>query len=237
MLILLRIDLFIMTEDQNKSRREFLKSGMVVAASATAGCVGPLSRSNENKEPFSHPSVEGIDNQPYLGPEPSRDTPIIVAFEDLACPSCASFHQGAFQELKDQYMDNQQLTFVFRAVDVVYNWGSIAAQVQESVYQNSEDRVFDVIDAYYNRQSEFSNSNELEMSKSLLQDLSVDNREKIISQVESGEYQSDVQEDLNVAQNSGLRGTPTFNLFLDGKHQTKVVGPKGTFVFENTLNL
>lgn len=226
-----------MTKKQNRSRREFLKSGILVATSATAGCIGPLSRSDENKEPFSHPSVEGIENQPYLGPEPSRDTPIIVAFEDLACPSCAGFHGNTFQELKNQYIENQELTFVFRAVDVVYNWGSIAAQVQESVYQNSEDRVFDVIDAYYNRQSEFSENNELEKSRSLLQDLSVDDADEIISQVESGEYQSDLQDDFEAAQNSGLRGTPTFNLFLDGKHRTKIVGPKGTFIFENTLNL
>ena len=226
-----------MSEKKHKSRRAFLRSGIALGISATAGCIGPLYQSEENKEPFSHPSMEDIEGQPFLGPKPSRETPIIVAFEDLACPSCATFHRDTFQELKDQYIDKEELTFVFRGVDIVYNWGSIAAQVQEAVYENAEDRVFELINSYYDRQGDFSARNEIEMSESLLDDLSIDNSDRIIEQVNRGEYKSNLKQDMRAWKNSGLTGTPSFNLFIDGKYRTKIVGAEDVYVFESVLDL
>lgn len=208
----------------------------MVGLSASAGCIGPLSKSREDREPFSHPSTNNLMNQPALGPEPSRDVPVVIAFEDVACPVCARFHNNTFQSIKD-YTDSGDLTFIYRGIDVVYNWGSVAAKVQEAVHQNRENRTFDVIDTYFDRQGEFSSSNELDKSSELLRDLDIDNPDDIIKQVNDGEFDEEVSNDLSASEKSGVRGTPTFDLLTDGKHKTKLVGAKNIETFENVLDL
>lgn len=221
----------------NTSRRRFLKTGALIGLSATAGCIEPLSSSGEKQEPFSHPSTDRIDNQPYIGPEPSVDKPIIVGFEDFACPSCARFHNNALRELRDTHINDEELTFVFRAVDFIYNWGGKSAQVQEAVHDNNSEKVFDVIDDYYSRQNQISASNEVSQSRQILKDNSVENASDIIQQVTEDDYQTQLMNDEVSARESGARATPTLSLIENGRHKTNVVGAKNAAVFENILNL
>ena len=228
-------------KDDAISRRRFLQGTTVAGIIATAGCIGPLSNNSQNKgntrDKFSHPSAQGFREQPYIGPELSKDNPIIIAFEDLSCPICKSFHNNTLQTLKEKYTQNDELTFVYRGTDFAgYPWGGTAALVQEAVYEKQPRRTFDVIEAYYQNQTTFTQSNVIAESENLLQDVGIE-PQPIIDAVQNGEVNDRFKSDKTVGRKSGVRGTPTFMLFKDGFYQTTVVGAKSAVVFEDVLDL
>lgn len=212
-------------------RRDFLATSASIGALLTTGCIGSK---NQYEGEYAHPSMNQSSEQPRLGSEPDSSNALIVAFEDPACPICANFHNGVFQELKQDHIEEGNLTFIYRGIDVVYNWGRHPLRIQEKVYQNQPDKIFDVIDEYYSRQRRISSENVEKKSREILQDLELD-VEKYTSNLDS--YNSAVQTDLNDSRKSGVRGTPTMYLFKDKQYQTTVVGSKQPTVYESILDL
>lgn len=218
-------------------RRKFLESTGIATVVSTSGCIGPSSNSSENDEPFSHPSTTDLNSQPFIGPSPSVEKPVIIAFEDLACPLCRSFHQNTFNELKQEYISNNDLTFVFRGTDFAgYPWSGTAALVQEAVYEQETEKTFDVIEQYYNNQERFNSSNIIEESRSMLENMDV-NADSVINSVQNGEVSDNFQSDKSAGINANIRGTPSFVLLENGLYKTTVVGPKNISVFESVLSL
>lgn len=228
------------TED-TLSRRRFLASSAAAGVVATAGCIDSFSQETRNNteetdKNFVHPSTRGLTQQPYIGPVPSEDQPVIIAFEDLSCPICRSFHDNAFQTLQT-YAESQELTFVFRATDFAgYPWGETAALVQEAVYDQQPDKTFDIIKSYYDTQERFTESNVLSESRSLVDNAGLE-ANSVIETVENGGVTEDFNLDTSAGIDSEVRGTPSFMLFQDGSYETKVVGAKSASVFESILNL
>lgn len=212
-------------------RRDFLATSASVGILSTAGCIGSK---KQYEGEYGHPSMNESSEQPRLGPKPEETNALIVAFEDPACPSCASFHTGPFQELKQNHIEEGNLTFIYRGIDVIYNWGQYPLQVQEKIYQNQPDKVFDVIDEYYRRQRQISPNNVQEKSREILQDAGLD-VEEYTSDLNS--YNSAIQTDLSDSRQSRVRGTPTMFLFKDKKYETTVVGPKPATIYESILDL
>lgn len=214
------------------NRRKFLSSVAVASFASTAGCINNNSKEYEGN--YGHPSANNINSQPLIGPEPSNSNSLIIGFEDPACPICKSFHDGAYQELKDKYIDSGELTFVYRGVDVVYNWGKMPLQIQESVYQEEgSKKSIELINEYYNRQDNISGENVQEKSKEILEYIGLS--ENYLSGLQ--QYDSEYNSDVKAYDESGVRGTPTFYLFKDKNYETEIVGSKNTSVYESVLDL
>ena len=165
------------------NRRHFLKSTVGSGIVLTSGC---LNQSLSNKK-FSHPSYNEYKSQPRLGPELSENTPFIISFEDLSCPSCKHFHENTYSQLKEQYIDEGELSFVFRFVGFVQPWGDTAAKIQEAVYDKKSEKVFDIINSFYDRQSDIIQSNVYDISREILDENDLDS-ESIINEVQNGNY-------------------------------------------------
>lgn len=218
-------------------RRKFLSITASSGLAATAGCIGPLTDDGNQTQmtgDYAHPSMADISDLPTIGPSPEDSDALIVAFEDPACPICANFHNGPFQELKDNYITSGDLTFIHRGIDVIYDWGKIPLQIQQKVNEEKPDKVFDIIQAYYSRQDNISSDNVMEISKEILRDNGL-NDEKFTKNLDK--YSNDLQNNLSASKKSSVRGTPTLHLFKEKKHETKVVGSKPPTIYESILNL
>lgn len=61
----------------------------------------------------------------------SEDAPLtVIEYASFTCPHCASFHAGAFKELKKAYIDAGKIKFIFREVyfDKYGVWASLIAR-------------------------------------------------------------------------------------------------------------
>jgi protein-disulfide isomerase len=59
------------------------------------------------------------------------DSPVeVIEFASYTCPHCASFHAGAFQQLKREYIDTGLIRFVYREVyfDAYGLWAALVAR-------------------------------------------------------------------------------------------------------------
>lgn len=53
-----------------------------------------------------------IDDDPYIGGDNAEV--VVVEFSDFECPYCKQFHETTFDQLKENYIDNNKIGFVFR---------------------------------------------------------------------------------------------------------------------------
>ena len=80
----------------------------------------------------------------------------IVEYASFTCPHCASFHTGAYKQLKSEYIDTGKINFVYREVyfDRFGLWAGIVARCGE----NAESRYFGIADMLYVQQRDWANS-------------------------------------------------------------------------------
>lgn len=83
------------------------------------------------------------------------DAPIeVIEYASFTCPHCASFHTGAFKQLKENYIDTGKVRFVYREVyfDLPGLWASMVARC------GGEDRFFGISNVFYEKQREWTAS-------------------------------------------------------------------------------
>lgn len=83
----------------------------------------------------------------------AEDAPVeIIEYASYTCPHCATFHEGAFKNLKADYIDTGKVKFTYREVyfDRYGLWGSLVARC------GGEDRFFGITEMIYDTQSEWS---------------------------------------------------------------------------------
>ncbi len=97
-------------------------------------------------------ALDGI-TEMVLGDENAPIT--IVEYASYTCPHCASFHAGAFKDIKENYIDTGKVKFVYREVyfDRYGLWGSMIARCGD----NSQ-RFFGISDLLYTKQREWTAS-------------------------------------------------------------------------------
>ena len=74
----------------------------------------------------------------------------VVEYASFTCPHCASFHAGAFKDLKKDFIDTGKIKFVYREVffDRQGLWAAIVARCGEG----AENRYFGIADMIYENQ-------------------------------------------------------------------------------------
>jgi protein-disulfide isomerase len=81
------------------------------------------------------------------------DAPVtIIEYASYTCPHCASFHAGAYKNLKADYIDTGKVKFIYREVyfDRFGLWASMIARCA------GPDRFFGVTDVLYAEQSQWA---------------------------------------------------------------------------------
>lgn len=94
----------------------------------------------------------------------AEDAPItIIEYASYTCPHCRSFHQGAFQNLKTDYIDTGKVRFTYREIyfDRYGLWGSIIARC------GGQDKFFAISDLLYTKQSEWTKGSPAEIADNL----------------------------------------------------------------------
>lgn len=94
----------------------------------------------------------------------AEDAPVtIIEYASYTCPHCATFHNGAFKDLKADYIDTGKVKFVYREVyfDRFGLWASMVARC------GGEDRFFGISDMVYDQQSEWTRGEPVQIVESL----------------------------------------------------------------------
>ncbi|WP_170427497.1 DsbA family protein [Ruegeria arenilitoris] len=134
-----------------------IATGICAAVAVAAGGYW-LSLSNSNT---SYPLISSAEAQEAdldtstivemtLGAE---DAPVeIIEYASYTCPHCANFHNGAFKQLKKDFIDTGKVKFVYREVyfDRYGLWASMVARC------DGPDKFFGISDLIYQGQSEWT---------------------------------------------------------------------------------
>lgn len=198
---------------------------------ALAGC-------GSNDTPLEeHPAGTALDEQPTLGPDPGTAAGTIVAFEDPSCPSCGRFERETFPELKKRLVAPGDVSFVFRAIPVVYDWAEPAVLALEAVHARDEAAFWPLKSFYYGQQQRLGNDNVRAATRRYLEERTDLDADAVLADVERATHRGDVETNLKAAEDAGVGGTPTFYLFSSGTFATKLVGPQSYDVFANSLGV
>lgn len=185
-----------------------------------------------------HPAAADVDDQPALGPDPAEAPATVVAFEDPSCVRCRRFERNTLPELRSEYVEAGDLSFVYRGYPVVYPWGEPATQALESTFAASEPAFWALKDHYYAEQDAFGTDNVFDRTETFLAEETDVDAPSVVEDARNGRHDAAVQADIEAARaaDAGDR-TPIFYLFRDGAFRTKVQGPQGADVFAAALEL
>lgn len=92
------------------------------------------------------------------------DAPVtVIEYASYTCPHCATFHEGPFQQLKEEYIDTGKVQFIYREVyfDRFGLWASMVARC------GGEMRFFGVSDMIYDQQSEWTQGEPAQIADNL----------------------------------------------------------------------
>jgi len=78
----------------------------------------------------------------------------VIEYASFTCPHCASFHAGAFKDLKADFIDTNMIQFIHREVyfDRFGLWAAIMARCGEG----AENRYFGIADMVYAQQNSWA---------------------------------------------------------------------------------
>lgn len=83
----------------------------------------------------------------------AEDAPVeIIEYASYTCPHCANFHQGAYKQLKEDFIDTGKVKFTYREVyfDRYGLWASMVARCA------GPEKFFGITDLIYEGQSEWT---------------------------------------------------------------------------------
>jgi protein-disulfide isomerase len=97
--------------------------------------------------------ISGIQDMVIGSPDATVE---IIEYASFTCPHCATFHQGAFKQLKEEYIDTGKVRFVYREVffDRFGLWASLVARC------GGPEKYFGITDLLYAGQEQWSRAGE-----------------------------------------------------------------------------
>jgi protein-disulfide isomerase len=131
----------------------------------------------------------------------------IVEFSDFQCPFCARFYTGAYQQIKQQYIDTGKVKFVYRDFPLGnHEYAQKAAEAAECADDQGK---------YYEMHDKLFETGLLDVANLKLHasNLGLDTA-KFDECLDSGKYYNEVQKDFKDGQAAGVDGTPQF--FING---------------------
>lgn len=92
------------------------------------------------------------------------DAPVtVVEYASFTCPHCKRFHEGVFEQIKEDYVDTGKVRFIHREVffDRFGLWAAMVARC------GGEMRYFGIADMIYAQQSEWTQGAPVEIAENL----------------------------------------------------------------------
>lgn len=150
-----------------------LSSGLLVAGSGglDLGQVGnmPADDGETDSGGSDGPTVDvskiETEGQPVLGQE---DAPVtMVVYEDLQCPFCKQFEEGAVQQIESNYVVDGEVKIIWKDFPLaapfierdIHPWATPGAETMECVYRQNNDAFWAVKDTVYSNQESLSTDN------------------------------------------------------------------------------
>jgi protein-disulfide isomerase len=173
-----------------------------------------------------------LDDDPALGDEGA--TVGIVEFSDFQCPFCKRFHTQVFPFIKDNFIVNGKVKFIFRDVPLDFHPKAKLAAIAASC-ADKQDAFWDYQDHLWENQDQLGE----ELYARLAGDLNLD-QASFDSCIKDPATAKEVETDLAYGEAYGIDGTPTFyigrikdNKLVDAR---PLVGAQPYPVFENMIN-
>jgi len=154
---------------------------------------------------------------------------VLVEFTDYQCPFCQRHFQQTEPSIKSDYVDNDKIKYLIRDLPLPFH-GNAHAAAQAARCAGDQDAYWEMHDALFEGQQEWSNGDPREVFAGYAQELSLSSGE-FESCLDSEKYKQAVDDDLALASQVGASGTPTF--IINGK---VVVGAQPYSVFQTTID-
>jgi protein-disulfide isomerase len=191
------------------TRRGYL-AGAAVATAGVAGCLGGGGSGGNDCEPVDEPTVSELP-APTLGPSDAAVT--VQAFEDFACPHCATYSLDVFPRVREEFVDAGVVRYEHHdlplPVDERWSWaaGSAARGVQDETDDGS---FFEFAHLLFENQGEFS----LSLIRDLADRVGAPGC-AIRADADNGTYRPVLEADRRRAVEMGAEGTPA--VFVEGR--------------------
>lgn len=199
--------------EQVKARRKkYLYQGVGVAIVLLMGVLlGP--QVIDAVMPNNTDSLD-LEGEPVLGNESAEVT--VVEFGDFQCPACSRFEQGAFSQIKSDYVDTGQVRFVWKDYPLtqIHEWAEPGAAAMECVYREDEQAFWNIKSKLFDEQSSLNLNNVEDRVVEWAGQEGV-NTTEVRSCIDDGSALQEVREDLRGGQQNGVTGTPT--VFVNGQ--------------------
>jgi protein-disulfide isomerase len=179
--------------------------------------IGFLAMQIVNNPSFGQPQSTSfqLEQQPMLG---SSDAPVtVVEFGDYRCPFCRQFETAVFPQLKENYIDTGQVKFYVNNYAFLGPGSTQAAVAGECVNQQDEEQFWEFHRAVYANQGPES---EQWVTTDFLMQIARDNTEgldyeELNSCITSQRTLDQVQQDVQIANQNQVSGTPT--VYVNGQ--------------------
>ena len=193
-----------------RTRRAYLAAAAGVGLGATAGCLGGGSSGANGCTIEDEPTVSELP-APTLGSSDAGVT--VMAFEDFACPHCATYSLEVFPQLRSEYVDPGVVSYEFHdfPIPVDEQWSWQAASAARGVQDEMDDAAFfEYAHTLFENQGSFS--------AGLVTDLANDVGAPgcaIQADAVNETYRPVVEADRQRAVDLGAQGTPA--IYVDGR--------------------
>lgn len=145
-----------------------------------------------------------------------KNAPVVmIEYSSLSCPHCAAFNREAFDRIKSEYIETNQVKFIHR--DFPLNQPALAASMFAICESNNDsEKYYTLIKALFKTQDSWAfDKNFLEKLQSIAQ-LDGMSAEKFKSCVNDQNLQDRILKDrLDASKNLKIQATPTF--FINGE--------------------
>ncbi|GGH16545.1 DsbA family protein [Paenibacillus segetis] len=209
---------------RNKKWGPFLLLGAVVIVMLLIGFLLVNKSTNDKEKAEVNSPVNTLNEQRLIGFEPAKQpfigdpkAPIvIVEFADYKCPYCKQWTEEVVPELKKEYLDTGKAVLYYVDLPFLAPDSTLAALAGETLYQQSQEYFWTYYKAMMKNQGDHA---ETWATKEFIMNLvqsnlpSVDMKQ-FEKELDSQKYIENVNNDIQIANDSKVEGTPT--VFVNG---------------------
>lgn len=144
---------------------------------------------------------------------------VVIEYASLSCPHCAMFYREAFEKMKNEYIDNGKVKFVYR--DFPLNQQALVAAMiancrSEDEKENRAEKYYGLIKALFKTQDTWAFDPKYTEKLESIAKLDGMSSERFKSCIEDQKLQNKIlQSRMEAAKSLQLHSTPTF--FINGE--------------------
>ena len=217
---------------EQRRRAVLATIGTAVTGSAIAGCTSsggePGATSSDAtatpQPPIDHPSAVGIGDEPTLGAaDPAEADAAIILFSDPSCSYCRQWHRQVWEPLKEDYLEPETVSLVYRSLPAVSPWGAQAVRAFDATYDRSAAAFWAVLDEVYSNPTEFESRTMRRIESWVAENTDAD-ADGIVEEAAGGEHDTAVEADKRVAKNAEIESIPAYTIVREGEVYTTGTG-------------